>query len=129
MCTISDTCASVSLFFCFKTKTFFCGEALLPKDLAVFSSLFPFGYSENEICYHFSILSTKKHIAALALLRCSIIVKNKHNSSLVIALNCSPSLLLPQYICDLDTAIHRFPFYVGFKLPSVSSPSAGVFYI
>jgi hypothetical protein len=34
---------------------------------------------------------------------------------------------LPQYICELDTAIHRFPFYVGFKLPSVSSPSAGVF--
>ena len=24
-----------------------CGEALLPNDLAKFSSLFPFGYSEN----------------------------------------------------------------------------------
>ena len=34
---------------------------------------------------------------------------------------------LPQYICDLNTDIYRIPFYVGFKLPSVSSPSVGVF--
>ena len=47
----------------------------LPKDLAVFSSMFPFGYSENAVCYQFSILSAKKHIAALALLRCSIILQ------------------------------------------------------
>jgi len=69
--------------------------------------MFPFGYSENAVCYQFSILSAKKHIAALALLRCSIIVKDKHNSSLVIALNCSPSNLLPE----------RWGFFLPMHLP------------
>ena len=87
--------------------------------------------------------STSRNLQILNFCNCIAAMQHyitgKHNSSLVIALNCSPSNLLPerwgfflpmhlpQYICDLDTAIHRFPFYVGFKLPSVSSPSAGVF--
>ena len=66
-------------------------------------------------------------------------IRIRHSSSLAYVLSLSPSNLLPecwgfflpmhlpQYICDLITALHRFPFYVGFRLPSVSSPSAGVF--
>ena len=58
-----------------------CGEAFLPKDLAVSSSLFPFGYSENAAWLPLRHVNAKCIIAALALLRCSIILIDMHPSS------------------------------------------------
>ena len=59
-----------------------CGEAFLPKDLAVSSSLFPFGYSENAAWLPLRHVNAKCIIAALALLRCSIMFVNKYSTSL-----------------------------------------------
>ena len=42
------------------------GEALLPKDLAVFSSLFPFGYRREWILLALHLVTCKYRIAALA---------------------------------------------------------------
>ena len=74
-----------------------CGEALLPNDLAVSSSLSAMlATGENVDLYHYATSIAKNHIAALALLRCSIKNVFRMNSSLFIQTNLSPQQSPPR---------------------------------